>query len=148
MSTTVKCIKNKALGFTLIEVMVALALFSISVLVLTQSFVNGLMCKENLSKKNSYPLFYQLIRSELERLSRDNVTVSHMLFYPDNETKINWQGTVEFSNILDLYKVKVFIKEANEFVNFWVCRPDWMSQQERSIALSSTEKEERKDVKL
>jgi len=136
------------LGFTLMEVMVALALFSVSVLVLTQSFVNGLMCKENLSKENTYPLVYQLIRSELGQLSRDNVPMSHVLFYPDNENKINWQGTIEFSDISDLYKVKVFIKEANESVNFWVCRPDWMSPQEKSIVSSSIQKVERENVKL
>ena len=56
---------NKHRAFTLMEVIVALSLFAISILVLTQSFLNGLICKTQLSKEDFRPLLYQTIRSEL-----------------------------------------------------------------------------------
>ena len=135
-------------GFTLIEVIVALTLFSISILVLTQSFVNGLMCKNNLSKENTRPLVCHLIRDELKQLERDNVAVSHTFFLPDNQTKISWQGSVEFCEVSSLYKVKVKIKELDEDFTFWISRPDWMTTQEKATVLSFVQKEEREDVEL
>ena len=124
--------KQTRTGFTLIEVVVALTLFSISVLVLTQSFMNGLMCKTTLEKEDTRPFVLFTIRQQLYEMERDKVTATHIIPFPDNETKVEWQGSVEFSKILNLYKVSVKIKDQDEPLCIWLHRPDWMTNDERS----------------
>ena len=125
-------------GFTLIEVMVSLALFAIGILVLTQSFANGLWCKIKLSKENTRPLTLQIIRQELMTLPRDQVAASHLLSLPDPSTQVRWTGKVHFGKILHLYRVTVQIQNTKESIDFWIRRPDWMTASEKSAILSSS----------
>lgn len=125
--------KGKQTGFTLIEVIVALALFAVSVLVLTQSFLNGLICKTTLTKEDDRPLIYQMIRADLNRLKRNQVSARHAIFLPDNETKIEWQGNVTFADIINLYRVNIRIKNDAEDIVFYVRRPDWMTSTEKEL---------------
>ena len=111
--------KKKQTGFTLVEVIVALALFAVSVLVLTQSFLNGLICKTTLAKEDDRPFIYQMIRSDLNRLKRDQVPSNHAVVLPDNKTRIEWQGKVAFADMINLYQVNVRIKNDTEDIVFY-----------------------------
>ena len=126
--------KAKQTGFTLIEVIVALALFAVSVLVLTQSFLNGLICKTTLAKEDDRPFLYQMIRSDLNRLKRDQVPARHTVVYPDNKTKVEWEGKVIFADLINLYQVNVRIKNDPEDIVFYIHRPDWMTSSEKAQA--------------
>lgn len=132
---------KKCRAFSLMEVIVALSLFAISILVLTQSFLNGLLCKTQLGKEDLHPLLYQIIRSELKRMQREQVMQDHTVYYPDNETKISWNGSVQFTGTLNLFSVNVQIKEEGENIEFLIHNPKWMTQQEKSEFLSSEQKE-------
>lgn len=125
--------KSKQTGFTLIEVIVALALFAVSALVLTQSFLNGLICKSTIAKEDERPFVYQMIRSDLNRLKRDQVAASHVFFGPDNKAKFEWQGKIMFADVLNLYQVNVRIKGEEEDIIFYVRRPDWMNSAEMAL---------------
>lgn len=134
-------------GFTLLEILVALALFSVSVLILTQSFINGLLCKNTLSKENTHPFILQMIRSELQQMKRDDVKSQHHFSLPDNKTQISWQATENFSQIANLYRIQVSIKEDKEQITFFIRHPDWMTQNEKDFVLKRAT-EEREDVIL
>ncbi len=138
---------KKQTGFTLIEVIVALALFSVSILVLTQSFLNGLICKTTIVKEDDRPFLYQMIRSELNRLERNQVPSSHTIFCPDNKTSFEWQGKVTFVNLRNLYQVNVCIKGEGETVIFYVRRPDWMTSEEQASVDCVQEDADREDIK-
>ena len=122
---------RKYQAFTLMEVIVALSLFAISILVLTQSFLNGLICKTQLSKEDFRPLLYQIIRSELESMPREKVASDHAVYYPNNETKMSWNGSVEFTGTWNLFKVNVQLKGEDERMVFLVHQPKWMTKQEK-----------------
>ena len=132
---------KKLQAFTLIEVIVALALFAISILVLTQSFLNGLICKTQLSREDFRPLLYQIIRSELKSMQREKVASDHTIYYPDNETKASWNGSVEFTGIWNLFKVNVQLKGEEERMIFLLHQANWMTQQEKEEFLSRNRKE-------
>lgn len=127
------------------EVIVARSLFAISIMVLTQSFLNGLICKTQLRKEDQRPLLYQIIRGELKSMKRDKVASDHIVYYPDNETKMSWNGSVEFTGTWNLFKVNVQLKGDNEKMVFLIHDPDWMTKQEKQEVLSHNYKEETVD---
>ena len=122
------------------EVIVALSLFAISIMVLTQSFLNGLICKTQLSKEDLRPLLYQIIRGELKSMERDKVASDHIVYYPDNETKMSWNGSVEFTGTWNLFRVNVQLKGDDEKMVFLVHNPNWMTKQEKEEFLSRNTK--------
>ena len=133
---------RKHQAFTLMEVIVALSLFAISILVLTQSFLNGLICKTQLNKEDFRPLLYQIIRSELKHMPRDQVASDHTVYYPDNKTKTAWSGSIEFTGTWNLFKANIQLKGEDEKIVFLIHRPDWMTKQEKAEILSRNTKED------
>ena len=127
---------RKRQAFTLMEVIVALSLFAVSILVLTQSFLNGLICKTQLGKDDFRPLLYQIIRSELKSMPREKVVSDHTVYYPNNETKMFWNGSVEFTGTWNLFKVNIQLKGEDERMVFLVHQPKWMTKQEKQEFLS------------
>ena len=136
-------------GFTLIEVMIALSLFAVSVMVLTQSFVNGLSLKASLKHESRRPLMYEMIRASLLQMNRESVPAIHKFFYPASEDSFSWQGKVEIAHWPNLFKVIVKIDGESEEELFWVRRPDWTSESEAQLYTSKILNEpDREDVKL
>ena len=140
--------QKKQTGFTLIEVIVALALFAVSVLILTQSFLNGLICKTTIAKEDDRPFLYQMIRSDLNRLKRDQVPNKHKIVFLDNKTNVEWQGQVVFADIMNLYQVNVRIGNDTEDTIFYIRRPDWMNETEKAWVkrIKQENKQELKDA--
>lgn len=136
-------------GFTLIEVIIALSLFAVSVMVLTQSFVNGLALKASLKHESKRPLMYEIIRASLLQMKRDAVPSTHKFAYPASEESISWQGKVETSDWPNLFKVIVKVDGEFEEELFWLRRPDWVSESDMQMYASKIlNKPEREDVKL
>ena len=136
-------------GFTLIEVIIALSLFAVSVMVLTQSFVNGLSLKANLKHDSKRPLMYEMIRASLLQMKRESVSSTHKFVYPASEDGFSWQGKVETSVWPSLFKVIVKIEGESEEELFWLRRPDWVSETEvQQYASKILNEPEREDVKL
>lgn len=136
-------------GFTLIEVIISLSLFAVSVMVLTQSFVNGLSLKASLKHESKRPLMYEMIRASLLQMQRESVPSRHKFVYPASEEGFSWQGKVEASDWPSLFKVIVKIDGELEEELFWVRRPDWISESENQVYASKIlNKPELEDVKL
>lgn len=125
-------------GFTLVEVIVALALFAVSITALTQSFTNGLQCKTKLPKGNNDEAFYlSLIRTQLMQLKREEIEQTHAFCLPDNRTQIGWSGKAAFCKVMSLYRVTVQIRDNKERKNeiFFIHRPDWMTSEEEAAVM-------------
>ena len=136
-------------GFTLIEVIIALSLFAVSVMVLTQSFVNGLSLRASLKHESKRPLMYEMIRASLLQMKRESVASSHKFVYPASEEGFSWQGKVETANWPSLFKVIVKIDGEAEEEVFWLRRPDWASESDVQMYASKILNEpEQEDVKL
>lgn len=136
-------------GFTLIEVIIALSLFAVSVMVLTQSFVNGLSLKASLKHESKQPLMYEMIRASLLQMKHESVPSTHKFVYPSSEDGFSWQGKVEASDWPSLFKVIVKIDGELEEELFWVRRPDWVSESEvQQYASKILNEPEQEDVKL
>jgi hypothetical protein len=115
----------------LIEVVIALALFAVSVLMLSQSFVNGLICKRALMQGDSKCLALDTIRYTLNKIKRGQVSSNHAFYLPDCTDPMQWQGNVRLTPYLGLYNVEVSIQNEECKYNFWVRRKDWITQSER-----------------
>ena len=136
-------------GFSLIEVIIALSLFAVSVMVLTQSFVNGLSLKASLKHESKRPLMYEMIRTSLLKMSRESVASTHKFTYPASEEGFSWQGKVETADWPSLFKVIVKIDGESEEELFWLRRPDWINESELQMYISKVlNKPEQEDVKL
>ena len=128
-------------GFTFIEVMVALALFAIATLLLSQSFINGLICKRALLQENPKALYLDIVRRSLYRMKREQVAASHYFYSPnDQEKMVQWGGKVVTTNFLGLYQIVVKFKGDEETFNFYMRRRDWITGAERLQLKKSFEK--------
>jgi hypothetical protein len=121
-------------------VVIALALFAVSVLMLSQSFVNGLICKRALMQGDSKYLALDTIRYTLSKIKRGQVSSNHAFCLPDCTDPIRWQGNVQLTPYLGLYNVEVGIQNEDCKYNFWVRRKDWITQSER-LQLRKSHKE-------
>ncbi|MDR0647190.1 MAG: prepilin-type N-terminal cleavage/methylation domain-containing protein [Puniceicoccales bacterium] len=121
----------KRSAFTLIEVVIALALFAVSVLMLSQSFVNGLICKRALTQGDSKCLTLDTIRYALGKIKRGQISSNHTFYLPDCADTIQWQGNVQLTPYLGLYNVEVKIQNEDCKYSFWVRRREWITQSER-----------------
>jgi prepilin-type N-terminal cleavage/methylation domain-containing protein len=128
-------------GFTLLEVLVALSVFALSALMLTQTFSNALLCKINFEKGGAPSLQLQGIREALMRLSRDAVEKTQVLYEPGNKQQIRWQGKVQFSLRPNLFYVDVRVQGSRQTERFFVYRSDWMTTAEADRVLKVSRNE-------
>ena len=119
-------------AITLIEVVVALSLFAVSILLLSQGFINGLMCKRTLFSNSPRALYFDVVRCSLGKLKRDQVASSHSFYLPDrSEESVQWSGAVETTPFLGLYRIAVKFKGDEESYDFYMRRKDWITQSEQ-----------------
>lgn len=137
-------------GFTLIEVTVALAIFALAAVALTQSFLGGLFSLENFkfddSKEDSLMFVYSKVialkeRSELEK-GGSIQTIENGL--------AKWNATIEKTEVLELYKVNITVTFEEEKIlklirpheeEFYLYRPKWAELGERNEFLRKERKE-------
>lgn len=131
--------KKMKKGFTLVEVTVALALFGIAVVVLTQSFLGGMFSLEsfNFDKPEDDALIFihdQVISQAKQSIENGGSinTVTHGV--------AKWGGTVQSTSVFELYKVilnvsfegdKSSLKPKNYTQTFYLYRPEWAESAER-----------------
>lgn len=137
-------------GFTLIEVTVALAIFALAAVALTQSFLGGLFSLENFkfddSKEDSLMFVYSKVISVKERGAVEKGGSIQTI-----ESGIaKWSASIEKTAVLELYKVIVTVVfEDEKFANlkrphqeeFYVYRPKWAELGERDEFLRKSKKE-------
>lgn len=99
-------------GFTLIEVLVALAIFAFSGLMLASAYVNVLSSHRVAMQREALVPALRLVREALRaEPERENVESWNELSLPDKLTA-RWKGTIEATPVADLFDVTLEIEFA------------------------------------
>ena len=136
-------------GFSLIEVVIALALFAMAAVVLTDTFVNALLARERSVGNDAYNRDIRAVRMQL-LLEADRETAEDGGAYETlaNGTA-NWEARIEPTNVVDLFQVDLRMEfqkpqddqEASYEETLYLLRPTWSETDERSNLL-----QEKKDA--
>lgn len=130
-------------GFTLIEVVIALAIFSTFAVYLTSAFVNALMAREF---GNNNQLFEGDIRTvRMQLLLEDNRDDAEDGDEVDtlNSGTASWRAVIEETNIIDLFQVGLEIEfldppegtEGTYKETLYLLRPTWSESDDRETLL-------------
>lgn len=126
-------------GFTLIEVLVALAIFALSGIVLASAYVNVLNAHAAALHRDDYAADRKLVREALmAEPSLDKVTAWNDLALPDDRTS-RWRATVTPAPVADLFDVVIEVEftDANGrraptvTENCRLLRPTWSQPADR-----------------
>ena len=130
-------------GFSLIEVVVALALFAMASVVLTSSFVNALLAREHGQSNDLRHADIRAVRMQL--LLEPNIDDAEDGDRYDtlNNGTANWEASIEPTNVIDLFEVQLSIEfsepqeeqAATHTESLYLLRPTWSESDERSDLL-------------
>tara|TARA_B110000285_G_C15071022_1_gene587949 strand:+ start:306 stop:770 length:465 start_codon:yes stop_codon:yes gene_type:complete len=136
-------------GFSLIEVVVALALFAMASVVLTSSFVNALLAREHGQSNDLRHADIRAVRMQL--LLEPNVDDAEDGDRYDtlNNGTANWEASIEPTNVIDLFEVQLRIEfsdpqeqqAASHAETLYLFRPTWSKSDERSDLLQDKKDE-------
>ena len=143
-------IRHRALasGFTLLEVLVALAIFAMAAVVLGATYVNALNAYEAASRRNEYDEDLRFARAVvLTEADRDKVEEGGDLNL-GGEKRARWQAEIASTATADLFAVRwtcVITDPARPTPfrttqNFLVLRPTWSDPVERSQLMEDAKK--------
>jgi prepilin-type N-terminal cleavage/methylation domain-containing protein len=132
-------------AFTLIEVTLALAIFGMGLVVLTQSFVNGLISLEKVDLQGDTSGDIRFVRGQI-------ITLADLEELEDGGDiptlslgRATWEATAEPTPVVDLFKVELRIRfdgnppgiepfEHRE--TLYLLRPTWSDPIDRSVLIS------------
>jgi general secretion pathway protein I len=136
-------------GFSLIEVVVALALFAMASVVLTSSFVNALLAREHGQSNDLRHADIRAVRMQL--LLEPNIDDAEDGDRYDtlNNGTANWEASIEPTNVIDLFEVQLSIEfsepqeeqAATYTESLYLLRPTWSKTDERSSLLQDKKDE-------
>lgn len=140
----------KKKGFTLIEVTVALAIFALASVALTQSFLSGMFSLERFefakSNEDSVMFVYSQVLEVKERRDLEEGGVIKTI----ESGEATWSAKVQKTSLLGLYKVdvkvvfddeKLFKKPKTYNEEFYLYKPEWAEPGERDEILRFKDKE-------
>ena len=130
-------------GFSLIEVLVAVAIAGIAFFVLTETFFNVLLTLESLESESDYQKDVRFVRREIVQIAdRDELEDGGEITTLDLGTA-EWRAELEALDVVDLFKVELEIDFENpegEPINYretlYLLRPTWSDPIESSSILS------------
>ena len=130
-------------GFSLIEVVIAVALAGIAFFVLTQTFFNVLLTLESLESQSDYQKDVRFVRREIIQITdRDELESGGEITTLDLG-QAEWTVELEETEIVDLFKVFLEIEFENpegEPIEYretlYLMRPTWSDPIESSAILS------------
>ena len=130
-------------GFSLIEVVIAVAIAGLAFIVLTETFFNVLLTLEGLESESDYQKDVRFVRREIIRIAeRDELEAGGEITTLDLG-EARWEAEVEALDIVDLFKVDLEIEFENPVgeeilyrETLYLLRPTWSDPIESSAILS------------
>lgn len=140
---------NKTCAFSLIEVVIALALFSMAAVVLSSSFVNALLAREKGQSSDIRNVDIRAVRMQLLLEPDLDAAEDGGEYQTLSNGQASWQATIEPSNVVDLFKVQLMIEfqepQEGEYPSYqetlYLLRPTWSDSDERSKLLDDKRQE-------
>lgn len=129
--------KNR--GFSLIEVVLAIALFALFAVVLSKSFVNGLRALDQFQRKKSFYQDLQFVRRQVLTIAdRDEIEKGGAI-ETVSSGRARWDVQIESTNVVDLHKVELTVSFSEGDINggediqreHYLLRPTWSDSSER-----------------
>ena len=136
-------------GFSLIEVVVALALFAMAAVVLNSSFINALLARERGLSNDRLHADIQAVRLQLLLEPNLEDVEDGGRYETLNSGTANWEASVEPTNLIDLFHVQLQIEfsdpqddqAATHTESLYLLRPTWSESDERSELLQDKKEE-------
>ena len=143
--------RNSRSGFSLIEVVIALALFSIAAVVLSDTFVNTLLMRERGVSNDARNRDIQAVRMQLLLEPNREDAEDGGKYETLSNGSANWEAEIEPTNVIDLFQVNFRIEfqdpqdeqDPSYQETLYLLRPTWSESDERSDLL-----QEKKDALL
>lgn len=136
-------------AFTLIEVVIALAIFASAAVVLSQAFTNALLAREHGISNDNYEADIRTVRMQLllEPDLENAEDGGEIETYKNGEA--SWQANIEPTNVVDLFRVELQIQfsepeegQDNSYTEtLYLLRPTWSEADERSELLADKKDE-------
>ena len=141
-------ISNRS-GFSLIEVVIALAIFAMAATVLTDTFVNALLAREKNIGNDEYNRDIRAVRMQLLLEPNREDAEAGGTYETFGNGAAEWEAEIEPTNVVDLFQVAFRIKfsepqenqQASYEETLYLLRPTWSESDERSDLL-----QEKKDA--
>jgi len=130
-------------GFSLIEVVVALALFAMAAVVLSASFVNALLAREHGLSNDLRHADIRAVRMQVLLEPRLEHAEAGDAYQTLSNGSARWDAVIEPTKVVDLFKVQLRI----EFIDpqeaqdpsyqetLYLLRPTWSKSDERATLL-------------
>lgn len=141
-------ISNRS-GFSLIEVVIALAIFAMAAVVLSDTFVNALLAREKGVSNDARNRDIRVVRMQLLLEPNLKEAEDGGAYETLSNGEADWEAEIEPTNVIDLFQVIFHIKfsdpqedqEAHYEETLYLLRPTWSESDERSDLL-----QEKKDT--
>lgn len=126
-------------GFTLVEVLVSLAILALAAIVLGAAYVNTLEAHRAAAQRAARGAPLEFLREGvLNEPEREKIEAGGDLSLPDNR-RLHWEATVEETAVPDLFRVAVTgrveggdLRAPEEFAHaLMLLRPTWSDPQKR-----------------
>lgn len=143
--------KSDGSGFSMIEVVIALAVFAMAAVVLTDTFVNALLARERGVSNDARNRDIQAVRMQLLLEPNRDDAEEGDTYETLGNGPAHWESVIELTNVVDLFQVQLSIEfqdpqdgqEAAYQETLYLLRPTWSESDERSNLL-----QEKKDALL
>ena len=130
----------KSRGFTLIEVLISLAIFALASVVLAAAYLNVLGGYQAVARRQQGEEEWKLVRAiVLSEADREKVEAGGQLQLPDNGN-LHWTATIESTAVADLFAVTIRAEPERTSGNdvaareqkILLLRPHWSDPAERN----------------
>lgn len=130
-------------GFSLIEVTLALAIFAMAVVVLSQAYINGLMSVEAVKNQNPHEADLAWIRKKVLTLETREEVLRGGDIPTLNSGLAGWKATLGQTEVLDLHQLNLTINfpESDHTTyteQIYLLRPTWSDPLEKSALLTQS----------
>ena len=130
-------------GFSLIEVVVALAIFAMAAVVLTDTFVNALLAREKGVGNDARNRDIRAVRMQLLLAPDREAAEDGEIYETLSNGSASWEAEIDSTNVVDLFQVQFRIEfsepqedqEKSYSETLYLLRPTWSESDERSDLL-------------